>query len=141
MNIDWSAFNPTTALLGGLLIGLASAAFIWVNGRIAGISGILAGFFTPRSADAPWRAAFLMGLLLSPVFYRIFAPIPLPTIDASYTTLIVAGLLVGIGTRYGAGCTSGHGICGLSRLSMRSLVATLCFMLAGFAVVALIRLA
>jgi uncharacterized membrane protein YedE/YeeE len=143
MNIDWNAFSPISAAIGGVLIGIASVALMSINGRIAGISGILAGIFTPRSPDTPWRMAFLLGLLLAPLAYRwlVPAPLPTPTIDASYPTLVVAGLLVGVGTRYGAGCTSGHGICGLSRLSVRSLIATLCFMLAGFAVVALIRLA
>lgn len=143
MNIDWNAFSPISAAIGGILIGIASVALMSINGRIAGISGILAGIFTPRSHDTAWRIAFLLGLFLAPWAYRWFVPgpLPLPTIDASYPTLVVAGLLVGVGTRYGAGCTSGHGICGLSRLSVRSLMATLCFMLTGFVVVALIRLA
>ena len=143
MVIDWNAFNPIHAIAGGVLIGIASVALMAINGRIAGISGILAGLFTPRSPELRWRLAFLVGMLMAPVAWRILAPTPLPTptIDASYSTLAVAGLLVGVGTRYGSGCTSGHGICGLSRLSPRSLVATLCFMLAGFGVVALVRLA
>ena len=137
--IDWTVFTPLSALAGGVLIGLAVAAFALLNGRIAGISGILGGLLVPARGDVAWRAAFIGGLLLAPATYWVFAPLPESTIEAGYPALIVAGLLVGLGTRYGSGCTSGHGVCGVSRLSPRSLVATACFMAAGFATVFLIR--
>ncbi|HMM76606.1 MAG TPA: YeeE/YedE family protein [Gammaproteobacteria bacterium] len=139
MNIDWQNFTPWTALGGGALIGLAAALFVLLNGRIAGISGVLGGVLMPRAGDVAWRLAFVAGLLLAPIAYGLVAPLPAMTIAASYPTLAAAGLLVGIGTRYGAGCTSGHGVCGLSRLSPRSLLATLSFMAAGFATVFVTR--
>ena len=139
MAIDWLNFTPWTALGGGLLIGAAASAFIMFNGRIAGISGILGGLLRPARGDIAWRVAFLTGLVVAPLLYRMAAPLPPMRIDASALTLVVAGLLVGLGTRYGAGCTSGHGVCGLSRRSPRSLVATAAFMAAGFAVVYLTR--
>jgi uncharacterized protein len=135
MSIDWNAFTPWSALAGGALIGLAAAMFLLVNGRIAGISGILGGLLVPKSGDIAWRVAFLVGMLVAPTVWLLFAALPEAQIDASYPMLVVAGLLVGIGTRYGSGCTSGHGVCGLSRFSMRSLIATMSFMTAGFAVV------
>lgn len=139
MQIDLAHFDPLAALCGGLLIGLASAAFILLNGRIAGISSIVAGLLTPRSADTPIRLAFLGGLILAPTAYAVFAAVPAPVIEASPFLLGAAGLLVGLGTRFGSGCTSGHGVCGLSRLSVRSLVATLGFMVSGFLTVAMVR--
>lgn len=139
MAIDWTNFTPWTALGGGLLIGVAAAAFVMFNGRIAGISGILGGLFRPASGDIAWRVAFLGGLIVAPLLYQVAAPLPPVRIDADGVTLIIAGLLVGLGTRYGAGCTSGHGVCGLSRRSPRSLVATISFMVAGFAVVYVTR--
>jgi uncharacterized membrane protein YedE/YeeE len=139
ISIDWAHFTPWQSLAGGMLIGLAAAVFILFNGRIAGISGILGGLLKPVPGDAWWRVAFLMGLIFASLLYRIAAPLPEVRIDADSITLIAAGLLVGIGTRYGSGCTSGHGICGLSRLSPRSLVATACFMGAGFATVYAVR--
>jgi uncharacterized membrane protein YedE/YeeE len=141
MNLDWTHFTPWTALTGGLLLGIASAAFILLNGRVLGISGIVGGLLAPRRADIGWRLSFLLGLLLAPTALTLLAPglIRAPRIDAGTLTLIAAGLLVGFGTRYGSGCTSGHGVCGLSRLSPRSLVATLNFMAAGFATVFVIR--
>jgi hypothetical protein len=135
VNIDWTTFTPWSALAGGAIIGLAAVLFALFNGRVTGISGIVGGLLRPSLPDAAWRAAFLAGLIVAPIVYRLFAGPPNLTIDANYPTLVVAGLLVGIGTRYGAGCTSGHGVCGLSRLSPRSLVATLAFMAAGFATV------
>jgi uncharacterized membrane protein YedE/YeeE len=135
MNIDWTAFTPWSALAGGAIIGLAAMLFALFNGRVIGISGIVGGLLRPSLPDATWRAAFLAGLIVAPIVYRLFAGPPSLTIDANYPTLVVAGILVGIGTRYGSGCTSGHGVCGLSRLSPRSLVATLAFMAAGFATV------
>ena len=137
--IDWLNFTPWASLAGGLLIGISTALFLLFNGRIAGISGILGGLFRPTAGDAGWRIAFLLGLLAAPLIYGLAAPLPGVRIDATTTTLIVAGLLVGIGTRYGSGCTSGHGVCGLSRLSPRSTVATVAFMLAGFATVYIVR--
>jgi uncharacterized protein len=139
MNIDWSVFTPWTALAGGLLIGLASAMFALLNGRIAGISGVLGGLIRPLRKDIAWRVAFVAGLVGAPLVYGVFAPVPAIEVDATYGSLVLAGLLVGVGTRYGAGCTSGHGVCGLSRLSPRSLVATAAFMSAGFTTVFALR--
>jgi len=139
MTIDWVHFTPQAALAGGVLIGLAAAAFILFNGRIAGISGILGGLLRPARGDAGWRVAFLAGLIAAPLVYGLFARLPMVTVDAGAGTLVAAGLLVGIGTRYGAGCTSGHGVCGISRMSPRSLVATAAFMLAGFVTVYFVR--
>ena len=137
--IDWAHFTPWHALAGGVLIGIATALFLLFNGRIAGISGILGGLLRPMAGDIGWRMAFLLGLLSAPVIYGFAAPLPTVRIDAELTTLVVAGLLVGVGTRYGSGCTSGHGVCGLSRLSPRSMVATASFMLAGFVTVFSVR--
>lgn len=139
MSIDWQAFTPWASLFGGLLIGLAAAILIVFDGRIAGISGILGGLFRPRPGDTGWRLAFLAGLLATPLAWSAFAPLPLPRIDAGPITLVAAGLLVGLGTRYGGGCTSGHGVCGLARLSPRSLAATLLFIAAGVATVFIAR--
>lgn len=139
MGIDWNHFTPLSALVGGVLIGIAAAMFLLWNGRIAGISGILGGLLRPKPGDLTWRFAFLAGLILAPVVYRFFSPLPALQITSSSGIIVVAGLLVGIGTRYGAGCTSGHGVCGISRLSPRSMVATLVFMAAGFAMVFVTR--
>jgi len=139
MSIDWTHFTPGTSLVGGLLIGLASALFILANGRIAGISGILGGLLRPSGNDVVWRLAFLLGLIMAPAVASLFIATSAPTIDANAEMLVIAGLLVGIGTRYGGGCTSGHGICGLSRLSPRSLIATLAFMASGMAIVFVMR--
>ena len=139
MSIDWNAFTPWSALAGGMLIGLATALFVLLNGRIAGISGVLGGLLKPVAGDVLWRVAFVGGLIVAPLVYALFAVVPAVNIDAEYGALIAAGLLVGVGTRYGAGCTSGHGVCGLSRLSPRSLVATLVFMGAGFVTVFVMR--
>lgn len=139
MSIDWTHFTPGASLVGGLLIGLASALFILANGRIAGVSGILGGLLRPHGNDVLWRLAFLLGLIAAPVIASLMIAPAAPTIDANAEVLVIAGLLVGIGTRYGGGCTSGHGICGLSRLSPRSLIATLTFMGGGMAIVFLMR--
>lgn len=139
MNIDWAAFTPWSVLLGGALIGLAAAAMILLNGRITGISGITGGLLTPQRGDIAWRAAFVLGLVLAPTAWMLAGDLPPLQIDAGYPLLVIAGLLVGVSTRYGAGCTSGHGVCGLSRLSPRSLVATLAFMGTGFATVFVMR--
>ncbi|WP_010466603.1 YeeE/YedE family protein [Acidovorax radicis] len=139
MQIDWNHFTPWAALVGGLILGLATAAFVLLHGRILGISGILGGLLPPRGNDTAWRVAFALGLLAAPLLYRLTVGMPEVRIDASWGMVVLAGLLVGVGTRYGSGCTSGHGVCGLSRLSPRSLVATLAFMGAGFATVYAIR--
>ena len=139
MTIDWNNFTPWLSLVGGLLIGLATVMFLFFNGRIAGISGIVGGLLSPVRGDIAWRLAFVAGLVVSPFVFALGAPLPEVTIDAGYPMLIVAGLLVGIGTRYGSGCTSGHGICGLSRRSPRSMVATVAFMFAGFVTVYIVR--
>ena len=135
MAIDWNAFTPWSALAGGVLIGSAAAMLVLLNGRVAGVSGIVGGLLKPAREDAGWRVAFLVGLAGAPLAYALIAVVPRPQIDAGYLALVAAGLLVGVGTRYGAGCTSGHGVCGLSRLSPRSLAATAAFMGAGFATV------
>ncbi|MFB9244855.1 YeeE/YedE family protein [Massilia antarctica] len=127
------------ALAGGALIGLAAAMFLLLNGRIAGISGILGGLLRPVRSELGWRIAFLLGLVLSPLVFALFAPLPPVHVEAGKASLIVGGLLVGLGTRYGAGCTSGHGVCGMARLSPRSLAATAAFMLAGFLTVFVLR--
>ena len=139
MTLDFNAFTPWSALAGGALIGLAAAMFVLLNGRIAGISGVLGGLLSPVRGDIAWRSAFVIGIIVAPLAYALVAALPQPRIDAGYGALIAAGLLVGIGTRYGSGCTSGHGVCGLSRLSPRSLVATAAFMAAGFITVYVIR--
>lgn len=139
MTIDWNNFTPWASLAGGILLGLASAIFILVNGRILGISGIIGGLLRPKSGDVGWRLAFVLGMLVAPLLYRLLADPVAVRIDAGWATLVIAGLLVGVGTRFGSGCTSGHGVCGLSRLSPRSLVATLAFMGAGFVTVYLMR--
>ena len=142
MTIDWSHFTPGASLAGGVLLGLASALFVLVNGRVLGISGILGGLLAPRRGDAGWRIALLLGMLAAPATVMLLAPpdwISAPRIEAGTVALVVAGLLVGYGTRLGSGCTSGHGVCGLSRLSPRSLAATATFMAAGFAVVYVMR--
>jgi len=133
-------------LIGGIMIGLGAAMLLLLNGRIAGISGILGGLLGQAFArqpgsgsDAGWRIAFLAGLVAAPLLYGIFIALPAAQVDASVGTLVVAGLMVGLGTRYASGCTSGHGICGLSRFSPRSLAATVTFMAAGFATVAVVR--
>lgn len=139
MHIDWNAFTPYASLAGGVLIGVSAAMFVLLNGRIAGISGILGGLLRPVKGDVSWRLAFVLGLIASPLIYAVITVVPRPHIDASWGALVLAGLLVGVGTRYGSGCTSGHGVCGLSRLSPRSLAATIAFMGAGFVTVFVIR--
>jgi uncharacterized protein len=139
MVIDWNAFTPWHALAGGVLVGIAAAMFALLNGRIAGISGVIGGLLRPTRGDLAWRAAFVIGLVASPAAYLLAAAVPKPDIDAGWCALIAAGLLVGIGTRYGSGCTSGHGVCGLSRLSPRSLAATVVFMASGFVTVFIVR--
>lgn len=139
LTFDLAHFTPFASLTGGLLIGVAVAALLLGNGRIAGISGILGGLLGAVRGERAWRVAFLAGLLAAPWLWRLAAPLPAPVIAATPVTLVVAGLLVGLGTRYASGCTSGHGVCGLSRGSPRSLVATLSFMAAGFVTVFVVR--
>jgi uncharacterized membrane protein YedE/YeeE len=139
VTIDWTNFTPMASLAGGLLIGLSAALLVLFNGRIAGISGILGGLLRPGRGDIAWRVAFLLGLVLAPLAYALVQPLPVGQADTGTGMLVAAGLLVGLGTRYGSGCTSGHGVCGLSRLSPRSLAATLSFMAAGFATVFAVR--
>ena len=139
MSIDWNAFAPWPALAGGLLIGIAVAMFVLLNGRIAGISGIVGGLLRPARGDVAWRLAFVLGLLAAPLAYAAFAAVPAVRVDAGDAAVLVAGLAVGVGVRLGSGCTSGHGVCGISRLSPRSLAATATFMGAGFLTVYLLR--
>ncbi len=135
MSIDWQAFTlyaGLAALIGGAIIGLSAVWLAWANGRIAGISGILGHLIElvvqQKREPYGWRVAFLLGLIGAPVIWRIFADMPVTVQQTDLTGLLVGGLLVGIGTRYANGCTSGHGICGLSRFSLRSLVAVCSFM-------------
>ena len=135
LTIDWVNFATGSALLGGVMLGVGASLLLIFSGKIAGISGIVAYLINPNNSDrkeTAWRALFLIGLISAGLVYQLFAAFPPTTINANNSTLIVAGLLVGFGSRMGSGCTSGHGICGLSRLSLRSLVATLSFMLSGF---------
>lgn len=131
-------FTPVSGLIGGLLIGASAALFLLLNGRIAGISGILGGALEQASADGAWRYAFLAGLVAAPAAWAAFVPVAVE-IEASTPLLIAAGLLVGFGTRLGSGCTSGHGVCGISRLSVRSIAATFTFMAFGFLTVFVMR--
>lgn len=139
MTIDWNAFTPWPSLAGGALIGLAALWLLHTNGRIAGISGIVGGLLRPAPLDRGWRIAFILGMLIAPTAWAITGPLPAMVIEADFPMLIAAGLIVGISTRYGAGCTSGHGVCGMSRLSPRSLVATVAFMGSGFVTVFVVR--
>jgi uncharacterized membrane protein YedE/YeeE len=139
MMINWEQFTPLSSLAGGAVIGLAVAALILLNGRIAGISGIVGGLFKMQQGDMAWRIAFVAGLVAAPLIWQVFVSLPAIRIEGSYAAMAIAGLAVGIGTRYGSGCTSGHGVCGLSRLSPRSIIATLVFMGTGFAMVYVIR--
>ena len=144
MNIDWNAFTPWASLAGGLLIGLASALYVLGNGRIAGIAGIVGSPLRAlatggRLAPERSRLLFILGLLVAPWAWQLFAPLPAATVSAGWPLLVLAGLLVGVGVRMGNGCTSGHGVCGLSRLSLRSLANVMAFMGAGFATVFVVR--
>lgn len=139
MNIDWTNFTPGSALLGGALIGLATAAFLLLNGRVAGISGMLAAVWQRNDGGRAEKLLFLLGMIAAPLLWALVQELPAIQYQGGWPQLMLAGLLVGFGTRYGSGCTSGHGVCGLSRLSPRSLVATLSFMTAGFVTVFLLR--
>lgn len=139
MQIDWVSFTPASAAAGGAMIGAAAVMFAVLGGRVAGISGIVAGLVRPRAGDLAWRLAFIAGLLAVPALYASLSGALDIRIEAPTTTLIVAGLLVGYGSRLGSGCTSGHGVCGLARRSPRSFVATILFMSAGFLTVFFLR--
>ena len=139
MTIDWNNFTPMASLAGGALIGISASLLILLNGRIAGITGIIGSLFKPNKGDVAWRIAFTFGLVISPIIWLMFGKLPEIQIDANNGLLIIAGLLVGFGTRLGSGCTSGHGVCGISRLSPRSIIATLAFMGTGFLTVFLTR--
>ena len=140
MQIDWLSFTPIPSLLGGMILGLAAALYVFLHGRILGISGIVSGLLRPNMTDSAWRLSLVLGLISAPFLTALFfGIIPIVEIDSSWLGIVIAGLLVGFGAQYGSGCTSGHGICGLSRLSPRSLVATLTFMSAGFIMVFIIR--
>jgi len=140
MQIDWLSFTPIPSLLGGMILGLAAALYVFLHGQILGISGIVAGLLHPKMTDSAWRLSLVLGLISAPFLVALFfGMIPIVEIDSSWLAIVIAGLLVGFGAQYGSGCTSGHGICGLSRLSPRSLVATLAFMSAGFVMVFMIR--
>jgi uncharacterized membrane protein YedE/YeeE len=144
MTIDWTAFTPWSALVGGLVIGLASALYILGNGRVAGIAGIIASplrALLSGTSLAPERTRllFIGGLLLAPWLWSLVTPLPSMQVDVGWLGVIAAGLLVGVGVRMGNGCTSGHGVCGLSRFSLRSLANVLAFMGAGFATVFVLR--
>jgi len=131
MTIDSTHLTILQSLAGGILIGLAVCILLLFCGRIAGISGITGNLLNPAVRKKGWMLAFIIGMVLSPVVYRLFSPLPDSSIRVSWGVLIIAGLLVGIGTRLGSGCTSGHGVCGIARLSVRSLVATALFLLTG----------
>ena len=137
--IDWQSFTPWQSAAGGVMVGVSAAMLLLLNGRIAGVSGITAGLLKPPRGDWPWRFAFVAGLVIAPLLYAVVAGPVVSVIDTDYSMLALAGFIVGVGTRYGSGCTSGHGVCGLSRLSPNSLVATLCFMGSGFAAVFVLR--
>jgi uncharacterized membrane protein YedE/YeeE len=139
MSIDWLNFTPWSSLAGGALIGLAASLFVVANGRVAGVSGLIGSLLQRSREGASEKVLFLLGLFVAPRVWGLFAFVPGIEFQTGWVGLVVAGLLVGIGTRYGSGCTSGHGVCGISRLSPRSMVATACFMLCGFVTVFVLR--
>jgi uncharacterized protein len=131
-------FTPVSAAIGGVLIGLSAVLLMLFTGRIAGVSGIFDGLINPKTSDRAWRAAFVAGLIAAPVTATLVGyAVPTPQMPVNYVTIVVGGLLVGFGARLGSGCTSGHGICGIARLSPRSIAATGVFMVAAIVVVAL----
>ncbi|MGO3714081.1 YeeE/YedE family protein [Alcaligenes aquatilis] len=139
ITIDWASFTPWSALFGGALVGLAASILVLFNGRVFGISGLLSGTWSGEAGDKGWRWMALLGLAAAPWLYRLLGE-SVPAVQTQpWMWVVVAGLLVGFGTRLGSGCTSGHGVCGLSRLSPRSLVATLAFMASGFLTVFVLR--
>ena len=135
-----ATFAPVSAAIGGGLIGVSAVLLMLLTGRIAGISGIFGGLLDFRSEDKVWRIAFIAGLILAPLIAGLIGlAMPSPKLPGSWTVIIMAGILVGFGTRLGGGCTSGHGICGVARLSVRSIAATVIFMLSAIATVAVTR--
>jgi len=140
MQIDWLSFTPIPSLFGGMILGIAAALYVLLHGRILGISGIVSGLLHLKATDTAWRLSLVLGLISAPFLATLFLGIfPIVEIDSSWLAIVIAGVLVGFGAQYGSGCTSGHGICGLSRLSPRSLIATVAFMSAGFVMVFVIR--
>ncbi len=139
MHIDWLNFTPALSLIGGIFIGLAVTVLLLGLGRIAGVVGIFSGLIKPVRGDWAWRSAFVLGLLMAPLVYGLFFPLPISNITADWPSILIAGVVVGAGTRLGSGCTSGHGVCGLARFSKRSMVATALFMSSGFVTVFLTR--
>jgi uncharacterized membrane protein YedE/YeeE len=139
MTVDWANFTPGASLVGGALIGMAAGILILGAGRVMGASGILGGALALRTGDVAWRLWLIAGLFLAPTILSLASTTRGPLIEASWPVLVVAGLFVGFGTRLGSGCTSGHGICGVSRLSARSFAATATFMASGFATVFIAR--
>jgi uncharacterized membrane protein YedE/YeeE len=139
VRIDWAGFTPWTALAGGLLVGLAAAALLLLVGRVAGVSGIVGGLLRPARDGSGWRLALMGGLVGAPLLLELAAPLPGAKVDATWPALVLSGLLIGVGARYGGGCTSGHGVCGMARGSPRSLAATAIFIGAGMGMVFLLR--
>ena len=140
MQIDWFSFTPIPSLLGGMILGVAAALYVLLHGRILGISGIVSGLLHPKLTDTAWRLSLVLGLVSAPFMAALFFGIfPVVEIESDWIAIVIAGILVGFGAHYGSGCTSGHGICGLSRLSPRSLVATCAFMFAGFVTIFILR--
>jgi len=134
------SFTPLSALIGGILIGLSATLLLWTTGRIAGISGIVGSLLRPTAAELPWRAAFVVGLIAAPLLFRAAGGATLAiAVTPSLGLAVLGGLLVGYGTQLGSGCTSGHGVCGLARLSPRSLAATVTFLLAALVTVFVAR--
>jgi len=133
-------FTPLSGLLGGALIGLATALLMVLTGRIAGISGIFGGLLSLKASDRGWRLAFVAGLLAAPLLAALGgASLPMPAMPANLAVVAIGGLLVGVGTRISGGCTSGHGVCGTARLSTRSITATAIFMVVAIGTVAIVR--
>ena len=138
--MNWTAFTPFSALAGGAIIGLAVSFFLLLTGRVAGISGIVGGLFSPKPGDFAWRVAFTVGLLVVGVVAALMFPEQVTSSSSrSPLAMLAAGVIVGYGTRLGNGCTSGHGVCGISRFSVRSLVATATFMTTGILTVTIIH--
>ena len=132
-------FTPLLSLIGGILIGVSAVLLMWLNGRIAGMTGILAGILPPFESDWLWRAAFTIGAIISPLIWIALGNTIEFGIPVSTKTLLIGGLIVGVGVTYGGGCTSGHGVCGMARLSPRSIIATITFMIATFVTVYVMR--
>lgn len=140
MQIDWLSFTPIPSLIGGMILGVSAALYVLLHGQILGISGIISGLTHPKNGDISWRLALILGIVTAPIIaLLLFGIRPVIEIQTDWIGILLAGVFVGFGTQYGSGCTSGHGICGLSRLSPRSLVATISFMSAGIFTVYVLR--